>query len=475
MATTRSTVASSLRESRESAAEFFDVRHASTGPYAGGKASIYSAAFNIANTILGAGMLGLPAALSKWGVVFGMIGLVVAAACAALGLILLSECADIVGRPAGFYDVAEKAQHRLGLAIDIAVAIKCFGVAVSYIIVVGDSIPLAVGAGHGVVSDRHFWVIAAVATAAPVCYLRKMDSLRFTSIFALMCVAFVIVVIVLFATPALDACTGAHIDANASNVGGDSLCGGKVDVLPTQGVIAFLTKLSTFVFSYTCHQNIFATTNELYKPTKTRINGFIISAISCCTVIYTVIVLCGYFTYGDAVTSDVLETYPDKMVVTVARIAISVCVVFSFPMQLHPARACIISIINSCATSCCAGTTEADPEVGTKQAPPSKGAHPERICEVGPTFGGRVSPDESMHFIITTVFIALAFVIAMSVTDLGIVLSVVGATGSTIVSYILPGMCYWRLGPKGCKRWLALVLFLLGCTIMPTALTVLFL
>ena len=29
--------------------------------------------------------------------------------------------------------------------------------------------------------------------------------------------------------------------------------------------------------------------------------------------------------------------------------------------------------------------------------------------------------------------------------DLGFVMSVVGATGSSIVSYLLPGLCYFRL------------------------------
>ena len=40
---------------------------------------------------------------------------------------------------------------------------------------------------------------------------------------------------------------------------------------------------------------------------------------------------------------------------------------------------------------------------------------------------------------ITCAFLVLSFTIAMIVSDLGVILGVVGATGSTMVSYILPG------------------------------------
>ena len=50
-----------------------------------------------------------------------------------------------------------------------------------------------------------------------------------------------------------------------------------------------------------------------------------------------------------------------------------------------------------------------------------------------------------------------------------------GATGSTTISYILPGGIYWRVGPAGPERYLAARQFLLGCVIMPAALTFVFL
>lgn len=58
--------------------------------------------------------------------------------------------------------------------------------------------------------------------------------------------------------------------------------------------------------------------------------------------------------------------------------------------------------------------------------------------------------------------------------DLGVVLSVVGATGSTIVSYILPGGTYFflcRSAASAGKRRLALLQMVLGFVIMALSLT----
>ena len=78
------------------------------------------------------------------------------------------------------------------------------------------------------------------------------------------------------------------------------------------------------------------------------------------------------------------------------------------------------------------------------------------------------------HVVVTTLFLAGSLCIALTVKSLSTVLSVVGATGSTAVSYILPGGIYYRLAPPSPKRTLALGQFLLGCCIVPTALTLIF-
>mmetsp|Transcript_23810 Transcript_23810/g.38363 ORF Transcript_23810/g.38363 Transcript_23810/m.38363 type:complete len:137 (-) Transcript_23810:83-493(-) len=79
-------------------------------------------------------------------------------------------------------------------------------------------------------------------------------------------------------------------------------------------------------------------------------------------------------------------------------------------------------------------------------------------------------------WIITACICILAWFISMVVTSLGLVLSVVGATGSTTISYILPGFVYYSLQREwSILRVLAFAQFVLGCIIIPSALTFIFL
>lgn len=74
--------------------------------------------------------------------------------------------------------------------------------------------------------------------------------------------------------------------------------------------------------------------------------------------------------------------------------------------------------------------------------------------------------------IITACFVTCSVGVALVVSDLGTVLGVVGATGSTMVSFVIPGACYYTLFPHAhFKRKVALFQFSLGMVIMPMALT----
>ena len=110
-----------------------------------GKASPFSCTVNLANTVVGAGMLGLPHAFSEAGSFVGVLLLILAGVASALSLHLLAVCQQTVGeKPSSFYTIAHAAFPALTSVIDIAVAIKCFGVATSYLIVIGDLMPKAI-------------------------------------------------------------------------------------------------------------------------------------------------------------------------------------------------------------------------------------------------------------------------------------------------------------------------------------------
>ena len=80
-------------------------------------------------------------------------------------------------------------------------------------------------------------------------------------------------------------------------------------------------------------------------------------------------------------------------------------------------------------------------------------------------------------------FLLISFFIAISVEDLGVILALVGASGSTIVSYILPGLFYYRIFQRNeeeindnseepsWKLHVALVQLIVGLVLIPTCMT----
>merc|ERR1711879_1114568 len=83
---------------------------------------------------------------------------------------------------------------------------------------------------------------------------------------------------------------------------------------------------------------------------------------------------------------------------------------------------------------------------------------------------------ESKRYVIMTALLVFgSLAVALSIEDLGIVLGIIGATGSTTVSYILPGLVYFATFKTWhAKRVLALCQLCMGIVIMPTCLVVLF-
>ena len=75
-------------------------------------------------------------------------------------------------------------------------------------------------------------------------------------------------------------------------------------------------------------------------------------------------------------------------------------------------------------------------------------------------------------------FLFGSYTVAMATSDIGVVFSLIGATGSTIITYILPGAAYYVLHPPGVgpdwMRNVAYAYVVFGCIIMPFCLVFIF-
>jgi amino acid permease len=369
----------------------------------------------------------------------------------------MSLAAVKVGPSSSFYTIADRTIPRFAVLVDIAVAIKCFGVGVAYMIVIGDLMPQAYEGfssapeeDTGVLENRQFWIGVFMILLVPLACLRNLDNLKYTSFAAVFFVIFLTVVVFLYNVTGLETCPRADGDDD----GGDNDPEGNPEgYICKENAVAVtfnqttISKLTIFIFAFTCHQNIFSICNEL-EDNKGKVGSIprpdavIGISLSIAAVVYSIVALFGYLTYGDLVGSNILTSYPDDNLTNLSRIFITLLVTFSYPLQTHPMRVCCLSMWK-------------------KISPQDESTLTRKY--------------EFRYWTLTFLIVMSSFGLAMATDDLGDALAVVGATGSTIISYILPGLCYYYLFPEPhWKRTAAMVLVLLGCVIMPVALVVIF-
>eukprot|EP00804_Cyclotella_cryptica_P002082 CCRYP_006504-RA/>CCRYP_006504-RA protein AED:0.11 eAED:0.07 QI:0/0/0/1/0.5/0/3/0/191 len=183
-------------------------------------------------------MLGLPGAFAGTGHTVGMALLLVAATFLAHGLVLLSKSATAASLPSSFYSVAAAAVPRYTVLIDLAVALKCFGVATGYLITISDSMVDALD--HLLLTvrlflSRRFWVVGALLSVLPFSFYRTLDELKRASALALVFVVLLVAMIVLYAHGIADPCVHVYEDE----------CRG--DVVPLTDFASTVSKIPVFV------------------------------------------------------------------------------------------------------------------------------------------------------------------------------------------------------------------------------------
>ena len=311
-------------------------------------ASLGSVMFVLLNTILGAGILGIPFAYRHSGWAGGSALLLITGGLSSFGAHLLVEVADRTGRPATFYSVAQAAGGpKAGILIDVLIAINAYGSACSYLIVVGGVVPdVAQSFGaSGLLASRSLWMLLSLIVGAPLSYLRDISALRFAAYVTFLMTVYITVAVVLFAVlpGTFEPC------ADQANHSATAPLDCRGEVVPLAEPMSALSVLPIFIFAFTCHQNALSATNELERPTRSRALAAILGAVGLGLGLYLMVGAGGYFTYGDKVASDVLGgadglSYPkDALLARVGRIAMAFVVTMCYPMQVCRAMRHVLS------------------------------------------------------------------------------------------------------------------------------------
>lgn len=203
---------------------------------------------------------------------------------------------------------------------------------------------------------------------------------------------------------------------------------------------------------------MFSILNEINDNSPRRTTAVVTSSIGTAGFIYLLVAITGYLSFGNTVAgnivaqcmfrqaielqlmgnADLSSTDIPSIASTIGKAAIVVLVMFSYPLQVHPCRASVDAVLKWRPY----GRTSSDstPASGS----PSRGPLMGQSGKPG-TKPGRGEMSETRFAAITTAIIILSYIVAMTVSSLEKVLAYVGSTGSTAISFILPGLFYYKI------------------------------
>eukprot|EP00729_Bicosta_minor_P017970 gene17970-35255_t len=289
---------------------------------------------------------------------------------------------------------------------------------VSYLGIIGDMISPAIGQWMGgtnedfcsVWADRRIAMTAALAIVCPLSVMKNIDSLKYTSFFAIVAIAYLTIVVVVRSGEGMKEAIDFGDQISFAELSED-----------------IFRALPIVTLAYTCQFNLFPIISTLKNPSTKRINTFVATSLTSCFLVYIVIGTFGYLTFFGEVKGNILLNYdPSDPFIMVGRLAVALVIIFSFPLLAHP----------------CFGTMDEilfNPEVWGYSS-----------CRKA---------------IIMGVMVAIQYVIAMFVPDISVPLGIAGSTGSTAVSFILPSLFYMKLSPKprtSCPKVASMILFIIG-------------
>ncbi len=115
----------------------------------------------------------MPLVMSHMGIVLGSVVIVWAGLTSGFGLYLQSRCSRYLERgTSSFFALSQITYPNASVIFDAAIAVKCFGVSISYLIIIGDLMPGVVEAfapTHDLayLEDRQFWITFFMWAASP--------------------------------------------------------------------------------------------------------------------------------------------------------------------------------------------------------------------------------------------------------------------------------------------------------------------
>ncbi|KAJ6841935.1 uncharacterized protein M6B38_303730 [Iris pallida] len=284
-----------------------ELLHAPVAGDSGTGASVSGAVFNLSTSIVGAGIMSIPATLKVLGVGPALLLIAAVAFLSDASVEFLVRYTGHSGAPVASYAglMGESFGRAGSAALQLCVVVTNLGALIMYLIVIGDVLSGngSEGSIHsGILNEwfgEHWWnersvaLLITLVIMMPLLLLKRVDSLRFTSaVSVLLAVVFVII------SSAMALCALYQGTTQTPRL---------LPNFANQSFFHLFTAIPVLVVAFTFHFNVHPIRAELSRTSDMAIAVRI--SLLLCSAIYASVGFFGYLLFGDSTMADILSNF----------------------------------------------------------------------------------------------------------------------------------------------------------------------
>ncbi|EEQ82148.1 hypothetical protein NCER_101191 [Vairimorpha ceranae BRL01] len=284
---------------------------------------ILSIYVNLLKTTMGCGILNYPFLVLEFGIISSIFLTFISAFSSYAGILLYIELNARFGRNNTLSTVTRHFMPCLKYLADIVVIFKCYTVSIAYLVYIKCQINFLIQY-YNLNVNLYFVFFVVILFIAPFIFMTKLDKLKYTSSFGL------IAILLLISTSYYRYITLTNLP----------------NLIYFRKSHNYIENLSSFVFSFTCHQNIFTLQNEMkfYNTQKFKLTA-LCSFISA-SIIYLLFGIISYMAFGNQIVKPFINTHPNDTVKAALSWFYILLLGLSVPLQTNPCKQYLLNMIN---------------------------------------------------------------------------------------------------------------------------------
>lgn len=373
----------------------------SFGPLTPG--GIRQSMFTLISAAIGGGILCLPYVMSQAGIVNGSILLLIATILAFVSMRMLLLSASLTGADSygQLLSMASDSEYAATF-LDIVTILFGQGVVIAYFVFLGDFVPpvAAVMGGIPILADRTACILICCIFAIPFAIPNKLSALQYITPISTLSLAITACVVVV------------RTDHTRSN---------SAEYIALDYAIFDWNLLKCFaivISSFICHTNVVAVAGELVEPSERRSTKVALRAALVQLVLYLIISVCGYASFGRNIAQNFIKNYPeDDSLITICRILLSLTIFFGLPINTNPTAKALVNLFS-----------------------------PQKHCTFTepllPPVTPRTTADNHLRIGLGMGVLLTGSVISLYVPGIADVISILGGSLGTLIMLVFPAMIY---------------------------------